>query len=121
MTTHWFQDMIRTVLPRDARNWLRSPSKSNRVALGFGPLLVEVKSLSIVCWVGHSCVIPRAWKILRRDQIFDPDQNALRLPDVCLGRPSNRKDGILKQSISRIIARRVRYDEGIMGTQASTC
>jgi hypothetical protein len=31
------------------------------------------------------------------------------------------RNGILKQSISRIIARRVRYDEGIMETQASTC
>ncbi len=76
MAPYWFQDMIRTVLPRDARNWLRSPSKSiewlwdsARFSLGGRESFDSLLGWSLVC---H----PRAWKIFRRDQIIDPDQSA---------------------------------------------
>ena len=64
------------MVPRETRNWLRSPSKSaewfwdsTRFLFGITESLEVLSNLSIVC---H----PSAYKIFRRDQVDDPEQSA---------------------------------------------
>lgn len=70
------KDVVRRVIPRATRNWLRSPSKSTEwlwhsVQFFFGNTeSLEISPNSyLVC---H----PRAYKIYRRDQVDDPEQRA---------------------------------------------
>jgi FkbM family methyltransferase len=71
-----FQDVIRAVVPRSARNWLRSPSNSAqwlwdsaRFSFGMTEHLEISPTSSLAC---H----PRAYKVFRRDQVDDPEQSA---------------------------------------------
>ena len=73
--TGW-KDMIRFVVPRTARNWLRSPSKSAmwvwdgaKFSLGITQSLQMAPNLGLVC---H----PHAYKVYRASQIFDSEQSA---------------------------------------------
>ena len=68
------RDVIRTVVPRSTRNWLRSPSKSvewfwdsARFLFGNAESLEIAPDSFLLC---H----PRAHKVFRRDQVNDPDQ-----------------------------------------------
>lgn len=70
------QDVIRAIVPRAARNWLRSPSKSlewlsdsARFLLGNTEAFEILPNLFLIC---H----PRAYKVFRRDQVEDPEQSA---------------------------------------------
>jgi FkbM family methyltransferase len=70
------RDTIRAVVPRSARNWLRSPAKSAewlwdsaRFLIGNAESLEISTNSSLVC---H----PRAYKVFRRDQMDDPEQSA---------------------------------------------
>ena len=70
------KNAVRRVVPRAARNWLRSPSKSiewlwdaARFSLGNTDSLEILPGSYLVC---H----PRAYKIYRRDQVDDPEQCA---------------------------------------------
>jgi FkbM family methyltransferase len=70
------KNAVRRTVPRAARNWLRSPSKSaewlwdsGRFLFGITGSLEISPNSTIVC---H----PRAYKIFRRDQVDDPDQSA---------------------------------------------
>jgi FkbM family methyltransferase len=66
---------VRAVVPRAARNWLRSPSRSAewlwdsaRFSVGVTRTLQLPRDWSLVC---H----PHAYKIAYRDQILDPEQS----------------------------------------------
>lgn len=70
------RDAIRAVVPRRARNWLRSPSKSaewlwDSAEFAFG----KTESLEIL---PNSFLVchPRAYKVFRRDQVDDAEQSA---------------------------------------------
>lgn len=70
------RDTIRAVVPRSARNWLRSPSKSvewlwDSARFSFG----NTKSLEISPNSFLMCH-PHAYKVFRRDQVNDPGQSA---------------------------------------------
>jgi FkbM family methyltransferase len=67
--------LVRVSIPRRARNWLRSPSKSAewlwdsaRFSLGITESLEISPNSFLAC---H----PRAYKIFRRDQVDDPEQS----------------------------------------------
>lgn len=69
------RNAARRVVPRDIRNWLRSPSKSiewlwdaTRYLFGSIDTLAITPDWSVVC---H----PRAYKIFQRDQVDDPEQS----------------------------------------------
>ena len=71
-----FKNAVRRTVPRTARNWLRSPSKSAewlwdsaRFSMGFTESLEISPNSYIEC---HPC----AYKIFRRDQVDDPEQSA---------------------------------------------
>jgi len=71
-----FKSTVRTLVPRELRNWVRSPSKSAEwlwdaasFRLGRKELLKLSPSCELVC---H----PAAYKVFRRDQVEDPEQNA---------------------------------------------
>ena len=68
--------VVRGIIPRAARNWLRSPSKSvewlwDSARFSFG----ITKSLEISPNSFLACH-PRAYKVFRRDQVADPEQSA---------------------------------------------
>lgn len=63
-------------MPRVARNWLRSPTKSAEWLWDSGRFLFGVtESLEISPSLTIACH-PSAYKIFRRDQVDDPDQSA---------------------------------------------
>jgi len=69
------KNVVRRVIPRTTRNWLRSPSKSAewlwdsvRFLLGNTRSLEVSPGSYLVC---H----PRAYRIFRRDQVDDPEQS----------------------------------------------
>lgn len=74
--TERFKSVVRAVVPRTARNWLRSPSRSlewlwdsARYSLGVKETLEVFPGWSLVC---H----PHARKIFQQSQIADPEQAA---------------------------------------------
>ena len=71
-----FKSTVRALVPRELRNWVRSPSKSAEwlwdaasFRLGRRELLRLSPSCELVC---H----PRAYKVFQRDQVEDPEQSA---------------------------------------------
>jgi FkbM family methyltransferase len=70
------RDAARRIVPRVARNWLRSPTKSAEWLWDSGRFLFGVtESLEISPSLTIACH-PSAHKIFRRDQVDDPDQSA---------------------------------------------
>jgi FkbM family methyltransferase len=76
MISEWPKRIIRTVVPRGARNWLRSPAKSVewlsdslRFSLGETKQLTLLSGWSVVC---H----PRVYKTFLGSQVNDPEQCA---------------------------------------------
>ena len=71
-----FEWTVRTLVPRELRNWVRSPSKSTEwlwdaasFRLGRKQLLRLSSTCELIC---H----PRAYKVFQRDQVEDPEQSA---------------------------------------------
>ncbi len=76
MISEWPKRIIRTIVPRGARNWLRSPAKSVewlwdslRFSLGASKKLVLLPGWALVC---H----PRVYKTFVRSQLNDPEESA---------------------------------------------
>jgi FkbM family methyltransferase len=70
------EQLIRTILPREARNWLRSPTKSIEwlwdsicFSVGVKKELTLLPGWALVC---H----PRVYKRFLQDQLTDPEQSA---------------------------------------------